>query len=128
MSDEPDLSQELDGAFVPAGRTWQGQPLAPYTEGSRILLSQIRAEDDAGLFFIWAFVFLHLELARDRASAIRLCWDRPAFRGAVLDFSARMTAADRVAATAIVNAVLDEAARAETEAVPSGKPAPPGNA
>lgn len=128
MSEEHDFTQELNGAFVASDRTWKGEPLAPYTEGSRLLLSQIRSEDDAGLFFIWAFLYLHLELRKDRKNAIRLCWDRPAFREAVLDFSAGMTIHDRDLAAAIVNAVLDEAAKAETEVIPSGRPAPPGNA
>ena len=128
MSEEQDFSQELNGAFVSGERTWKGQPLAPYTEGSRLLMSQIRSEDDAGLFFIWAFLYLHLELKKDRKNAIRLCWDRPAFREAVLDFSAGMSLADRDRAAAIVNAVLDESAKAETEVIPSGRPAPPGNA
>ena len=127
MSEEQDFSQELNGAFVSGERTWKGQPLAPYTEGSRLLMSQIRSEDDAGLFFIWAFLYLHLELKKDRKNAIRLCWDRPAFREAVLDFSAGMSLADRDRAAAIVNAVLDESAKAETEVIPSGRPAPPGN-
>jgi len=128
VSEEQDFSQELNGAFVSGERTWKGQPLAPYTEGSRLLMSQIRSEDDAGLFFIWAFLYLHLELKKDRKNAIRLCWDRPAFREAVLDFSAGMSLADRDRAAAIVNAVLDESAKAETEVIPSGRPAPPGNA
>ena len=128
MSEEQDFSRELNGAFVSGERTWKGQPLAPYTEGSRLLMSQIRSEDDAGLFFIWAFLYLHLELKKDRKNAIRLCWDRPAFREAVLDFSAGMSLADRDRAAAIVNAVLDESAKAETEVIPSGRPAPPGNA
>lgn len=129
MSEETDITQELNGSFVAGERTWQGQPLAPYTEGSRLLMSQIRSEHDAGLFFIWAFLFLHLELKKDRKNAIRLCWDRDAFREAVLDFSAGMSMADRDRAAAIVNAMLDEAARAETEVIPSGRPVgPPGNA
>jgi len=128
VSEEQDFSQELNGAFVGSDRSWKGRPLAAYTEGSRLLLSQIRSEEDAGLFFIWAFLYLHLELKKDRKNAIRLCWDKPAFREAVLDFSAEMTPYDREVAAAIVNSMLDEAAKAETEVVPSGKPAPPGNA
>ena len=127
MNEEQDISQELNGAFVAEARTWKGQPLAAYTEGSRLLMSQIRSEDDGGLFFIWAFLFLHLELHKDRRNAIRLCWDRPAFREAVLDFSSGMTVADREIAARLVNKVLDEATAAEVEVIPSGKPAPPGN-
>lgn len=128
MAEETDLSAELDGAFVSGERTWKGQPLAPYTEGSRLLMAQVRSEEDAGLFFIWAFLYLHLELRKDRKNAIRLCWNREAFREAVLDFSSGMTIADRDAAAAVVNAMLDEAARAETEVQATGRPAPPGNA
>jgi hypothetical protein len=128
MAEETDLSAELDGAFVSGERTWKGQPLAPYTEGSRLLMAQVRSEEDAGLFFIWAFLYLHLELRKDRKNAIRLCWNREAFREAVLDFSSGMTIADRDAAAVVVNAMLDEAARAETEVQATGRPAPPGNA
>lgn len=128
MSEEENLQQELDGAFVQGQRLWRGQPLAPYTEGSRLLMNQIRSDADAGLFFIWAFLYLHLELKRDRKNAIRLCWDRDAFREAVLDFSSAMSVADREQAAGLVNAMLDESTRAETEVAPSGKPAPPGNA
>jgi hypothetical protein len=128
MAEETDLSAELDGAFVSGERTWKGQPLAPYTEGSRLLMAQVRSEDDAGLFFIWAFLYLHLELRKDRKNAIRLCWNREAFREAVLDFSSGMTIADRDSAAAVVNAMLDEAAQAETEVQATGRPAPPGNA
>ncbi len=128
MAEETDLSAELDGAFVSGERTWKGQPLAPYTEGSRLLMAQVRSEEDAGLFFIWAFLYLHLELKKDRKNAIRLCWNREAFREAVLDFSSGMTIADRDSAAAVVNAMLDEAARAETEVQATGRPAPPGNA
>jgi hypothetical protein len=128
MAEETDLSAELDGAFVSGERTWKGQPLAPYTEGSRLLMAQVRSEEDAGLFFIWAFLYLHLELRKDRKNAIRLCWNREAFREAVLDFSSGMTIADRDSAAAVVNAMLDEAARAETEVQATGRPAPPGNA
>ena len=128
MAEETDISAELDGAFVSGERTWKGQPLAPYTEGSRLLMAQVRSEEDAGLFFIWAFLYLHLELRKDRKNAIRLCWNREAFREAVLDFSSGMTIADRDAAAAVVNSMLDEAARAETEVQATGRPAPPGNA
>lgn len=128
MPEDPDITQELNGVFVCGERSWKGQPLAPYTEGSRILLSQIRGDEDAGLFFIWAFLYLHLELKRDRKAAVRLCWDKDAFRMAVLDFSSAMTSADRDHAASIVNSVLDEAAKAETEVLPSKASAPPGNA
>lgn len=129
MSEEQDISKELDGSFVADVRTWKGQPLAPYTEGSRILMSQIRSDADVGLYFIWAFLFLHLELKKDRKNAIRMAWNKDEFREAVLEFSSGMSMADREQAGAIVTSILDEADRAETEVVPSAKPlGPPGKA
>lgn len=129
MSEDQDIAKELDGSFVADVRTWKGQVLAPYTEGSRILMAQIRGKEDVGLYFIYAFLFLHLELKKDRRNAIRLCWDKDAFREAVLDFSSKMSMGDRDRAAAIVTSMLDEAEKAETEAIPTSKPIdPPGNA
>jgi hypothetical protein len=128
VSEESDISKELDGSFVSDVRSWKGQVLAPYTEGSRILMAQIRGKEDVGLYFIYAFLFLHLELKKDRRNAIRLCWDKDAFREAVLDFSSEMSINDRDHAASIVTSILDEAEKAETEAIPSPKPlGPPGN-
>ena len=128
MSENDDISSELDGAFVSGTRAWKGEALAPYTEGSRILMAQIRSKDDVGLYFIYAFLFLHLELKKDRKHAIRLCWNKEAFREAVLDFSSEMTSSDRDQAASIVTSMIDEADKAETEAIPSAKPVgPPGN-
>jgi hypothetical protein len=127
MSEEIDISQELNGAFAQDVRLWKGKQLAPYTEGSRVLMSQIRSVQDSGLFFVWSFLFLHIELHKDRKNAIRLCWDKNAFREAVLDFSSEMTVSDRDAAAVMVNKIMDESTAAELEVVPDGKPAPPGN-
>lgn len=127
MSDEIQIEQELDGSFVRPERVWRGQPVAPYTEGSRLLMAQLRDEADGPLFFVYAFLFLHLELARDRKSAIRLAWNKDAFREAVLDFANGLTGAERDQAGALVSAIIDEAAKARTEIIPTGGPsAPPG--
>jgi hypothetical protein len=126
MSQEQDYSAELDAVFVADERLWQGQKIAPYTEGSRLLLSQVRSENDSPLFFVYSFLFLHLELARDRRAAIRLAWDRDAFREAVLNFSDKFCEEDRQQAGAIVAAMVDQASKARTEPVPSGKAGPPG--
>lgn len=123
---EQDYSAELDAAFVADERTWQGQKIAPYTEGSRLLLSQIRSDQDSPLFFVYSFLFLHLQLAQDRRAAVRLAWDRDAFREAVLDFSEKFGEAEREQAGSIVGAMVDEASKARTEPVPTGRPGPPG--
>lgn len=129
MSDE-NLQEELDAAFVRPGRTFRGQPLAPYTEGSRLLLLQVRDPQDSGVFFVYAFVFLHQELARDRRAAIRLAWDRDAFREQVLDWAGSFTSQDRDVAGEIVESMLQEASRASVEVVaaPAQAAIPPGNA
>jgi len=129
VSDEIQLEQELDGSFVHPGRHWRGRALAPYTEGSRLLMAQVRDEADGPFFFVYAFVFLHLELGRDRRNAIRLAWDKDAFREAVLDFAQDFGEAEREEAGRLVSEIIEEAAKARTEVLPSGKNAgpPPGN-
>jgi hypothetical protein len=127
VSDEIQLEQELDGSFVHPGRTWQGRGIAPYTEGSRLLMAQVRDDADGPLFFVYAFLFLHLELARDRKSAIRLAWNKDAFREAVLDFASGFDERQREEAGALVSEIIDEATKSRTSVVPSGQQgSPPG--
>jgi hypothetical protein len=64
---------------VQKGNLW-ANALAPYTEGSRLLLLQAKTDDDVPLFFVWAFVFLHIQLAKNRKETIKLAWDKEAFR------------------------------------------------
>lgn len=127
MSEEIQLEQELDGSFVRPPRTWRGQPVASYTEGSRLLMAQVRDEADGPLFFVYGFLYLHLQLATDRKAAIRLAWNKDAFREAVLDFANDLSAGEREEAGTLVSAIIDEAAKARTEVIASGKPgSPPG--
>ena len=129
MNEELQLEAELNAAFVSPERLFLGQPLAPYTEGSRLLCLQVRDEADSPIWFVWSFLYMHLLLAKDRKSAIRLAWDRDAFREKLIDWIADKTEDDRLAASTLVSSILDEAARGRVEVVPpSGPQAPPGNA
>ena len=128
MSEELKLEDELNAAFVSPDRFFKGEKLAPYTEGSRLLCLQVRDEGDSSLWFVWSFLYMHLLLAKDRRAAIRLAWDRDAYREKLLDWMADKTEADRAVASQLVAAILDEAAKGAVEVIPSGGPQPPGNA
>ena len=73
-----DIIDELNQAFVSLERTFKGYSLAPYTEGSRLLLLQTRSDDDSSVWFIWAFLYLHILLNKNRKEAIKLAWDKNA--------------------------------------------------
>lgn len=127
MSEE-NLAQELDDAFVRPERVFKEQPLAPYTEGSRLLMLQVRDEADSPIFFVYAFIFIHVLLARDRKGAIKLAWDRELFRERVMDWSEAMTEDERTQASILVSQILTEANKPRVLVIPSGIPQPPGNA
>lgn len=128
MSDDPHLDDELNASFVAPGREFKGQALAPYTEGSRLLCLQVRDDADSSIWFVWSFVYMHILLAGDRKAAIRLAWDKDGFREKLLDWIFDKTEADRIVASNLVSAILDEAGKGRVEVIPpSGPQAPPGN-
>ena len=126
--DDNSLDLELNNAFISPAKTWQGQELAPYTEGSRLIMSQVRNKEDSGMYFIYSFLFIHLELKKDRKALLRLAWNVEEFRSRVMEFAC--TIKDSQAATAFVSAIFDEASLAQYEIVDNtgGLLAPPGNA
>jgi hypothetical protein len=126
--DENSLDLELNNSFISPAKMWQGQELAPYTEGSRLIMSQVRNKEDSGIFFIYSFLFIHLELKKDRKALLRLAWNIEEFRSRVMDFAC--TIKDSNAATAFVSSIFDEASKAQYEIVDTtgGLLAPPGNA
>ena len=119
MSD--DILDELNASFVSPDREFLGQRLAPYTEGSRLLLLQVRDENDSSIWFVWAFVFLHILLAKDRKEAIKVAWNKELFRERLLDWVAEKTIAEREIATEIVSKIVEEASRAKVEAIRGGE-------
>lgn len=116
------LDSELNSAFVAPEREFCGEKLAPYTEGSRLLLMQARTDEDSPIFFVWAFVYLHIQLAKNKKEAIKIAWDRDGFRERVLDWADTKTAKDREDATNLVGLILEEASKGIIEPITKGLP------
>jgi len=111
------LNEELDSAFIAPSRQFKGEELAPYTEGSRLLLMQVRGEEDSPIYFIWSFVFMHIQIAKNRKDAIRLAWDKFEFREKLMDWVTNKTQEDLDIATGLVTMIIDEANKGQVEAV-----------
>ena len=124
---EDNLLQELDQAFISPNKLFKDQPLAPYTEGSRLLMIQIRNENDSPIFFVYAFIYLHILLAKDRKAAIKLAWNQDAFREKLMEWSENLGEEDRDTASLLVASILNESNKAKVNVIPSGAPQPPGN-
>lgn len=127
MSEEA-LLQELDNSLISPDRFFKDQRLAPYTEGSRLLMLQVRDDSDSAIYFVWSFIYLHILLAEDRKKTIRLAWDKDAFREKLMDWIVGMTEDDRNTASVMCSAILAEANKARVNVIPSAIAAPPGNA
>jgi len=113
------LEEALESAFVAPQRQFNGESLAPYTEGSRLLMIQARSDEDSTPFFVWSFVFLHIQLQKNRKEAIRLCWNKELFRETILDWISDKTEADRENASSLVASILDEANKGQVEPIPA---------
>lgn len=127
MSEEA-LLQELDNSLISPDRYFKDQKLAPYTEGSRLLMLQVRDDSDSAIYFVWSFIYLHILLAEDRKRTIRLAWDKDAFREKLMDWIAEMSEDDRNTASVMCSVILAEANKARVNVIPSAIAAPPGNA
>ena len=127
MSEEA-LLQELDNSLISPDRFFKDQKLAPYTEGSRLLMLQVRDDSDSAIYFVWSFIYLHILLAEDRKKTIRLAWDKDAFREKLMDWIAEMSEDDRTTASIMCSSILSEANKARVNVIPSAIAAPPGNA
>jgi hypothetical protein len=127
MSEEA-LLQELDNSLISPDRYFKDQRLAPYTEGSRLLMLQVRDDSDSAIYFVWSFIYLHILLAEDRKKTIRLAWDKDAFRERLMDWIAEMSEEDRNTASLMCSSILSEANKARVNVIPSAIAAPPGNA
>jgi hypothetical protein len=126
MSDQ-DLEAELNSAFVSPDRYFKDQRLAPYTEGSRLLLLQVRDDADSSIYFIWSFLYVHILLAKDRKAAIRLAWNKEEFREKLMEWSEKLGEEDRDTASLLVANILNESNKSKVNVIPSGVPQPPGN-
>ena len=64
------LEEELNSVFISPQKEFMGEKLAPYTEGSRLLLLQVRDDNDSSFYFIWSFIYVHILLAKNKKDAI----------------------------------------------------------
>ena len=94
--------------------------MPPYTEGSRLLLLQIRDNGDSSLYFVYSFVLIHILLKENRKEAINLCWDKEKFRERLFDWISTLSESDLSTASSIVSQMIDEAAKAKVEVVEGG--------
>ena len=120
------LNEELNSAFIANERQFKGEAIAPYTEGSRLLLLQVRDEGDSSVFFVWSFLFMHIQLAKSKKEAIKLAWNKDLFREKVMDWVVDKNEHDRAEATNIVSAIIEESQKGQVEII--GNKADSGNA
>lgn len=113
------LEEELNSAFISPEREFMGAKLAPYTEGSRLLMLQVYDEADSSIFFVWSFIYMHTELAKNRKEAIKMAWNKELFRDKVLTWADNKTEADREVATSLVSSIINEANKGQIEVVPT---------
>ena len=113
------LEEELNSAFISPQKEFMGEKLAPYTEGSRLLLLQVRDDNDSSIYFIWSFIYVHILLAKSKKDAIKLCWNRDLFREKIMEYIEGKTESDREIATTIVSNILDEAQKGKVDVIPA---------
>jgi len=121
MSDE--ILDELNASFVSPERQFKGKKLAPYTEGSRLLLLQIRDDGDSSLYFVYSFIFIHILLKENRKEAINLCWKKDDFRERLFDYISGYNNNDLAEASALVGQIIEEAGKGQVEVISDGKTA-----
>ena len=114
------LEEELNASFVQPHKSFKGEQIAEYTEGSRLLMLQCKDKNDSSVYFVWSFLYLHLLLHKNKREAIKLAWDKDAFRERVLDWVADKTDEDRDIATNIVSTIIEDAGKARVSIVQSG--------
>lgn len=114
------LNDELNSAFISNERQFKGEAIAPYTEGSRLLLLQVRDEQDSSVFFIWSFLYMHIQLAKSKKEAIKLAWNKDLFREKVMDWVIGKTDQDRAEATNIVSKIIEEAQKGQVDVIGNG--------
>jgi len=105
VKDDEVLAKNLDKTFALGERQFKGQKLNKFTLGHRIILNQVREEQDSTEFFIWSTLFC---LTTPREKLVELGWDKNKFRGAVLDWADKFVEEDFVQAVKIVEDVFKE--------------------
>jgi hypothetical protein len=114
------LDDELNSVFITPSIEFKGEELAKYSEGSRLLMMQVRGESDSPMFFVWAFLYLHIQIKKNRKEAIRLAWDKDSFRERIMEWADTMSESDREKATSIVGEILEEAGKGQVTSLSVG--------
>lgn len=122
------LEEELNSHFVSPEAEFMGEKLAPYTEGSRLLMMQVRGDDDSPVYFIWSFLYIHIILAKDKKEAIKLAWNKDLFREKVIDWMDNKTQQDRDTASALVASIIEKSNKGQIEVIPTPGQSQEGNA
>lgn len=105
VKDDEVLAKNLDKTFALGERQFKGQKLNKFTLGHRIILNQVREEQDSTEFFIWGTLFC---LVNQREKLVELGWDKNKFRKAVLDWADKFVEEDFIEAVKIVEDVFRE--------------------
>lgn len=120
MTDILKEEEILNQAFIAPQREFKGEKLAPYTEGSRLLFSQIRDDGDSPMYFAWAFLYLHLMINKNKKETINLLWNKEKFRESLFDWVSTKTEKDRELANDIVVEMINESNQGAVEPILSG--------
>lgn len=118
MSNE--ILDELNAVFVSPELQFKGKEIAPYTEGSRLLMLQVRDENDSSVWFVWAFLYLHILLKNNRKEAIKLAWNKDKFRESLLEWVSQWNEKDRDEATELVGKIIQDSAKSRVEVISQG--------
>jgi len=113
------LEEELNSAFISPEKEFMGEKLAPYTEGSRLLMLQVYDEADSPIFFVWSFVYMHIHLNKNRKEAIKMAWSKDLFRDKVLTWADSRTEMDREVATTLVSSIIADSNKGQVEVIPT---------
>ena len=113
------LDEELNSAFISPDKEYMGEKLASYTEGSRLLMLQVYDEADSPIFFVWAFVYMHIQLEKNRKEAIKIAWNKDLFRDKVLSWADLKTEIDREVATTLVSSIIADSNKGQVEVIPT---------
>lgn len=112
IKDDEAISNQPDSSFALNQRSFKGHKLNKFTLGHRIILNQVREENDSTEFFIWSTIF---SLLKNREEIVSLAWDKNKFRTAVLNWVDTMKADDFQEALTIINSIYDEINMASVE-------------
>lgn len=126
LANDPDpTAADLSGQFTHPGYSFKGEALRPYTAGTDLLFHQVLDRHDAPVTLFLAFIFIHLKRweGDGRSKLLELCWDKLAFRAALIDWIeslGELTLEDKSEATRLFEEMRGWARKTSVEVVPDG--------